>query len=190
MNKKQIISILAIVLVIIVALSVFFKFKSQSAVELKASLDKASYKTGETINLSVNLKNIGKTATCVSNMSIGSLRFVSLTRDGAQVENRSAPSYFITSFPMMLQNSLVSIDSEKSIDFTLKSELDDGLGKKILRIVELVDGRGVSTFYNVETPGDYKFELVYKYTGPASQDCAKVFKSDTNKAEVTFTITP
>jgi hypothetical protein len=190
MKQKQILIILAIGLVLAVAVFVLLRPRFQSTIELKASADKSSYKAGEQINLAINLKNTGKSATCVSDMSLGNIKFVSLTRNNANVESRSTPSYFITSFPLMLKNSLVTLGPGESFDIGLRSGFDDGLAKQALRTAELVNGRGISTFYNVATPGNYSLELAYQYTGPKSSDCPGVSRSETNKAVITFTITP
>lgn len=181
--------------VIILAIVAYFVLPKPAAdmdiqIQLTASSDKATYKTGEEINLTANLLNSGQYKVCVSDMSAGNIRFTSLSRDSQLVEMRSAPSYFITSLSEILKSNLVEISPGESLDITFASQADAGLGKQALKTTALDDGRGLSTFYDVETPGDYAVELVYEYAGPESSDCSLIFSGATNSATVNFKVTP
>lgn len=191
LNRKQL--VVASVAILVLAAAIFFvvfRSSSDAEVELGVSLDKPSYKTGEEINLALRLNNSGDAKTCISNMSTGSIRFLSLTRNGERVETRSAPSYFIASLTEILKASLVSINPGESLDITLRSEVDEGLGKWALKTTAPDNGRGTATFYDVETPGNYELEVMYEYSGGRSPECPSVFEGRTNIASAIFTVTP
>lgn len=193
MKAKQILIIIAVVVIGALLLLMFRSSSNESltaVVTLSATTDKTSYSMDEEINLNLNLSNIGGIETCVSDMGASSLRFISFTRNGEEVIQRSAPSYFITSYPEMLENSLSVLASGDEIDISLSSYLDAGLGAQALKTTALENGRGMSTFYNVSEPGNYELELVYEYSGPSADNCPNVFGGPSNSATVTFTVTP
>ena len=190
-SSKKLLLLLAIVLVIGALFFMMFRSgqETKSRISLEVSADKPTYTSGEEITLTAKLTNAGSGETCVSNMETASVRVSSLLRDGEEVATRSAVSYFITSFPKMLESSLVPLPSGESLELILESSRDQGLDAQALRTTALRDGRGVAMFYDVETPGSYKLELVYKYQGTASPECADVFEGETNTATVLFNIT-
>lgn len=191
LNQKQLLVALATVLVLVAA--IFFvvsRLSSNAKIGLNVSPDKPSYKTGEEIRFALRLNNSGDAKTCVSDMSAGNVRFVSLTRDGQKVETRSAPSYFIAPLPEMLKASLTPINPGESLDIMLQSMVDEGLGGQALQTTASDDGRGIATFYDVQKPGNYTLEVIYEYPGSKSPDCPSVFKGGTNTASASFTVTP
>ncbi len=189
-NPKHILILLA---VIIIAAGAFFVASNQSSannVNLNVSPDKSSYTKSEEITLTLQLTNDGEAETCVSDMSAGSIKFVSFTRNGEEVQTRSAASYFITSFPKMLEASLTTLPPGENLNTEIASSVDRGLGGQALKTTALDNDRGKATFYDVERPGDYEVELVYEYPGPSSSDCPDVFEGKTSPATATFTVTP
>jgi len=193
MKSKLIIIVIAVVVV-----GALFLLMSRSGLEeslttevtLNAASDKTSYSIDEEINLSLNLSNTGGIETCVSDIPAGSLRIVSLTRDGEDVGQRSASSYFITSYPKMLESSLKKLPSGEEMKSSLSSSLDAGLGARALKTTALENGRGMSTFYDVSGPGNYELELVYEYPGNSIDNCPNVFSGPSNSATITFAVTP
>ena len=132
---------------------------------LEASADKASYSAGEEITLSLNLTNLGTADVCISERSLGSIRFTSITRDGETLETRSATSYFITSFSEILKSNLTPVAAGDTMELSLMSSFDPGLGSQALSTTIPDDSSGIATFYNVEKPGTYALEMVYDYAG-------------------------
>lgn len=189
MKAKQIIIIIAVV-ILGALLLLMFRPSSDENLTLAATTDKTSYTAGEEINLNLNLSNTGGIETCVSDMGAWIVRFISFTRDGEEVVQRSASSYFITSYPEMLETSLNALASGDEINISLSSHLDAGLGAQALKITAPDNGRGMSTFYNVSEPGNYELELVYEYSGPSPDSCQNVFIGPSNSATVTFIVTP
>lgn len=191
-NMWQIVfgAIVAVLILAGIAYFVVSKPGPREKITLNVSSDKPTYTAGEKIYLTLQVRNAGEAETCVSDMIAGSsLRFTSFTRDGEPVDTRSAPSDFLISFPKILEASLEPIGAGESVDVTISSSLDPGLGVQALRTTALEDGSGMVTFYNVETPGEYALEMVYEYPGPSRPDCATVFKGSTNIATATFTVT-
>lgn len=176
-------------IVLILALFAVFHSSSPAKVALTVFPDQATYNVGEAINLTLRLSNVGDTPTCVSAMSAGSVRFASFTRNDAPTATRSAPSYFIESLPDMLAASLVPLGPGESLDISLTSDVDGGLGTHALRTTALDNGRGITTFYDVGTPGTYAIDAFYEYTGEASSACPNVFRGRTPNTRVTFTVT-
>ena len=102
---------------------------------------------------------------------------------------RSVPADYITAFPKLLEASLRPVGPGESLQITLSSENDPGLGARALSTTVLEDDTGIVTFYNVEEPGRYALELAYLYTGPEFPECDRVFKGPSNTVNVTFTVT-
>ena len=187
-NPKKLFIITAVVIVLVAVFFILERTKISPEVFLEASTDKMFYESGEEVVLSVSWTNSGSVDTCVSDMDAGSIRFISFTRDGEQVETRSAPSYFITSFIEMLEVSLKTVVPGESMDIVMVSRVDPGLGRQALRTTTLEDGRGIGMFYDVETPGDYNLELIYEYPGPPFAGCPSIFQGATNIVRATFTV--
>jgi len=189
MKNSKLFILLAVVLVL--AGAAFFMFsggKQKPMVSLEAFLDKTEYQAGEAIELTLHLNNTGGVDTCVSDIAAGSISFASITRDGEPVETRSVPANYIASFPKLLEASLETIGPGEDLHVTLPSENDPGLGARALATTALENDTGIVTFYNVEEPGEYALELVYRYVGPASSDCPSVFEGPSNTANVIFTV--
>lgn len=189
-KSKYIILILIAVFGVVVLFFVLGGSESSVAqnVTFEASADKVSYSAGEEITLSLNLTNSGTTDVCISERSLGSIRFMSITRDGATLETRSAPSYFITSFSEILKSNLTPVVAGDTMELFLKSSFDPGLGSQALSTTIPDDTSGIATFYNVEKPGTYVLEMVYDYAGESSSDCADILNAPSNTATVTFII--
>jgi|SRR3989344_1350874 len=188
MSQKQILYIVVAVLVLGAALFIFLGSK-QPEVSLKATLDKTEYLAGEQIELALSLNNTGEIATCVSDIAGGSISFTSITRDGGPVETRSVPADYLAPLPELLKVSLKPISPGEELLVVLSGENDPGLGARTLTTTALEDGTGIVTFYNVEKPGQYALELVYRYVGPDSSDCQSVFKGPSNAVNINFTVT-
>ena len=75
---------------------------SREEMTLTISSDKPTYRSDEAIHLLLRLSNTGEAAACVSDRGSGSIVFNSITRDGNQVEMRSVPAHYITSFSQLL----------------------------------------------------------------------------------------
>lgn len=190
-SQKKIWIVGSVILAVLVALIfIVFLTSSNAEVGLNVSLDKSSYKAGEEIILALHLDNTGDVRTCISNMGEANIKILSFTRNGQQVETRSAPSYFIAPLDEILGVSLVPINPGENLNISLRSAIDEGLGGQTLRTTALDEGRGLAMFYNVQVPGNYELEIVYKYPGPKSSECPDVFKGETNAASVKFTVTP
>jgi len=189
-NNKYIVLLLIAVLVVVV---LFFTSGSPGSsvaqnVIFEASADKASYIVGEEITLSLNLTNLGTADVCISERSLGSISFTSIERDGATLETRSAPSYFITSFSEILKSNLTPVAAGDTMELSLMSSFDPGLGSQALSTTIPDDTSGIATFYNIGEPGTYTLEIVYDYAGEPSSDCTDILKAPTNTAAVTFVI--
>ncbi len=188
-NQKVLWIALAVVLLAAI-LFIVFRSSASAKVGLTVTPDKPSYKAGDAISLTVRLHNAGTSETCVSDMSAGSVRFLSLMRDGQAVATRSAPAYFLAAFPDMMAASLLPLKPGEDLDLTLTSAKDEGLGKQALRTTAPDDSRGKATFYDVETPGTYELKVAYDYPGRASATCSNVFKGATDTVTLSFTVTP
>lgn len=186
-NSKYIVLLLIIVLGVVLLFTLGGSGSTQNVI-LEASADKASYSAGEEITLSLNLTNSGTADVCISERSLGSIRFTSITRDGATLETRSAPSYFITSFSEILKSNLTPVATGETMELSLTSSFDPGLGSQALSTTMPDGTSGIATFYNIEKPGTYALEMVYDYVGEPSSDCADILKAPSNTAAVTFVI--
>jgi len=145
--------------------------------------------SGIVIDTVMSLNNTGEIATCVSDIAGGSISFTSITRDGGPVETRSVPADYLAPLPELLKVSLKPISPGEELLVVLSGENDPGLGARTLTTTALEDGTGIVTFYNVEKPGQYALELVYRYVGPDSSDCQSVFKGPSNAVNINFTVT-
>ena len=157
-------------------------------VTLKASSDQESYNSGDEVSINIALTNSGEADICLSEGSIGNIKFTSYTRDGETLDTRSAPSYFITSFSEILKSRLMSVAPGDNLELSLTSTLDPGLGVEALSTTMPDDTSGNATFYNVEDPGSYVIDLVYEYVAGPSDNCQNIFNGATNTATVTFTV--
>lgn len=169
------------------ALFLFLK-RGSAAIALTASTDKASYSSGESINLKVHLANSGNRKTCVSDTALGNIKFLSVTRDGKSVETRTAPSFYITSLSEMMKAKLKSLAPGESTEIALSSSEDPGLHASAFYSTAAQGTYGLSTFYNVGAAGTYEMKIAYEYTGDASPDCSDVFKASINPVTVTFKV--
>lgn len=163
--------------------------KGSAALILTASTDKASYSSGDSINLVVRLTNSGTRETCVSDMVLGNIKFLSVTRNGKSVEMRTAPSYYITSLSEMMKAKLKRIAPGESTAVALSSSQDPGLDANAFYSTTPKGTYGMSTFYKVGAAGTYEMKIAYEYPGEPSHDCPDVFKKTIESATVTFTVT-
>ena len=161
---------------------------ARTDVVLEASASEDSYQSGEEVDLNINLTNRSETDICLSEGAIGNIKFTSFSKDGKEVETRSASSYFITSFSEILKSRLVSVAPGDNIDFNLASSFDPGLDAQALSTTMPEDTIGLDTFYNIEEPGQYEVDLVYEYVGEPSDECENILDGSTNVATVTFKV--
>ena len=176
--------------VIVVLLYLLLGRGTGGNITLAAETDKSSYEVGEAIELSLQLTNAGKSATCVGTASAGSVRINSLTRDGEAVATRTGDAHYITSLTDIITSKLRSVAPGKNAVIVLSSEEDPALGTNALYTTEVVDTTaGEVTFYDVGTPGSYELEVSYKYGGEKSESCEQVFTGSSNTAVVSFTVT-
>ncbi|KPJ85662.1 hypothetical protein AMJ57_02185 [Parcubacteria bacterium SG8_24] len=187
MNKKLITLIVLIVFVVVAAVIMSRPGEPEPNISLTAAAAQASFAPDESVVINLRLMNDGG-ETCVSDMASGAVQLVSVRKDGEDVATRTAPSYFITSFPKMLESSLVPLAQGGSLDITLASSYDEGLSTQTLRATVAEGTRGMTTFYDVGAPGTYELELMYAYPGPASPECDHVYDGS-NTATVSFEIT-
>lgn len=189
-NKNKIGVLVAVLVVVVLAILVMGgEKKNVHLVSLSASTDKPSYSSGDEVTLSVGLTNAGKESVCLSNTALGNIKFVSVTRDGAPVETRTAPSYFLTSLSEMMKSKLLALPPGEKMDIAIVSSEDPGLHARTLDAMTASGTAGVATFYNIALPGTYKVDVAYEYPGEASPSCADVFKGMTNTATVSFVVT-
>ena len=167
----------------------FLFLKGGAVVTLSASMDKASYSSGDTMNLAVSLANAGNRETCVSDTALGNIKFLSFTKDGKTVETRTAPSYYLTSLSEMMKAKLKKLAPGENTTMVLSSSQDPGLGANAFYATAVEGTYGMSTFYNVGAPGVYEMKVVYEYPGKSSPDCPNVFKGSIKPATITFTVT-
>lgn len=194
MNKKYIIILTVIILAAVGLYFVFGSKKEESKLELKqnvvlqASAGKEAYKSGETVDLKINLTNSGATSVCLSEGAIGNIKFLTATVNGNSVETRTASSAFLTSFSEILKSRLVSVAPGASMEFNLAGEYDPGLGVQALGTTMPDGTAGIATFYNVEKPGQYEIQLAYEYVAGSSEKCKDILTGKTNVATVLFKV--
>jgi len=157
-------------------------------VNLEAHASQDSYNSGDPVSLNIKLTNSGESNVCLSEGATGNIKFTSFKKDGEDVETRPALSEFLASFSEILQSNLKSVAPGESMELSLSSELDPGLGKQALSMTTLDDMSGVVTFYNVAEQGSYEAKLVYEYTAGPSDDCKDTLLNKTNEATVTFEV--
>jgi len=188
MNTKVVIGAVAVLAIV---LALFLFNKPQAVVSLEAAPDKAEYQRGEEIRIDVRLNNTGKTASCVSDVAGGTMVFESITRDGEQVATRSVPAHYLEALPILLENGLEPLAVGETLEVTLVSENDPGIGARALSTTALEDDTGIVTFYDVAVPGEYAIDLAYAYPGPrSSSGCKSVFKGPSSAVRVSFTVLP
>lgn len=182
-----VISIIAVISITLIFISSSISNKGQD-VALEVSTSEDLYKSGEEVDLSISLTNGGEADGCLSEGADGNIKFTSFSRDGKDVETRSASSYFVISFSEILKTQLVSVAPGDNIDFNLVSSFDPGLNSQALSTTMPDDTTGLATFYNIEEPGQYKIDLVYEYVGEPSDECENIFDGPTNVATVKFKV--
>ncbi len=185
---KHLLIIAAALAVAAVAYFIFMK-EGGGSITLAASTDKASYAVGEKVNLTLNLANSGKAATCISRKPQGTVQFLSVMRDGAPVASRSTRSYYITALPELIKFELAEVAAGGRMDIALASAEDPGLGAAALSTTVVDGSAGKTTFYDIGTPGAYEIDVAYQYTSGPSEKCPNTFKGSTNTAKVSFTVT-
>jgi len=187
MSKKYFPVVL--VLIIIVVALVVFAGRSGGNVSLEARTDKDSYAPGEPITLTLTLTNTGTDAVCLSETPDGGVQLTSVTVDGADVRERKTEASYITSLSDIIASKLRSIAPGETMEITLTSEIDAGLGSEAFYHTELDDISGILEFYDVGAPGIYRIEVSYDYQGKESDTCPDILKGSTNTATVSFTVT-
>lgn len=176
-------------IVLLGAAPFLFTGKKSAAITLTASTDKASYSSGESVNLTMHLANSGNKEACVSDTALGNITFLSVTRDGKSVETRTAPSYYLTSLSEMMKAKLKKLAPGENTELMLSSSQDPGLNAAAFYSTALKGTYGLSTFYNVGAAGTYELKIAYAYPGEASPDCPDVFKGPIEPVTITFTVT-
>lgn len=166
-----------------------FKAGGATNVTLAVAAAKESYAAGEPIMLTLTLTNAGDAGVCLSNTTAGTVALTSVTKDGAPVTTRTAPSYFLAPLGDMMQSALTEVAPGDTMTLSLTSSEDPGLGAAALSASALDDTRAMTTFYDVSAPGAYSVEVTYAYPGEPSAECAEVLKSATAPATATFTVT-
>jgi len=159
-----------------------------SDVVLKASTSEDLYKSGEEVQLNISLTNGGEADVCLCEIAYGNIKFTSFSRDGKDVETRSASTYFVISFSEILKVRLASVAPGDNMALNLVSSFDPGLNSQALDTTMPDDTIGLVTFYNIEEPGLYKIDLVYEYVGEPSDECENIFDGPTNVATVKFKV--
>lgn len=189
MNKNVLIAVI-VVIAGVIGLTLVFGGGSKSiqSVALGASVEQESYKSGDTVNISVTLKNSGEGDVCLSEGALGNIKFTSFTRDGQNVETRLSESDFLTSFSEILKSRLMSVAPGGEMTFGLSSEFDPGLGAEALGATMPDGTSGLVTFYNVHKPGSYEIGLVYEYAGKPSDKCKDILSGPTNEVTVRFIV--
>lgn len=157
---------------------------------LSTVIDKSSYRAGETISVTLELNNNGNSPICLSETPLGTISFVTLTRDGSPVPTRQAPSSFITSLTEMVKSKLVAVASNSSIKILLTSSYDPGLDSEILYTTAMDGTSGITTFYDIGKPGDYALEMAYHYQAGATEKCIPVYEKIMTTETIYFTVTP
>lgn len=190
-HKKMVLVILTLVLVV----GLFFWFAKEDTeinhtVSLFASTDKATYALGESIKLTLKLTNDGTSPVCLSETPLGNISFQSVTRDGAPVETRTAPSSFLTSLTEMVKSKLTEVAPGAHVEILMENSYDPGLDSETLYTTTLDETSGITTFYNIGKPGAYEISIAYKYQAGVSQKCAPVYDGLSTSSIVSFTITP
>lgn len=191
MLERGPIKIYIIVAAVVILLgTAFFLFlgKGSAAVTISASTDKKSYSSGDAINLMVRLANSGNKETCVSDTALGSIKLLSVTKDGKAVKTRTAPSYYITSLSEMMKSKLKRLSPGENTEITLSSSQDPGLGANAFYSTASKGTYGISTFYNVEAAGVYEMKIAYEYPGEPSPDCSDVFRGPIEPVTATFAV--
>ncbi len=157
-------------------------------VSLIASTDKTTYAIGEPVSITMKITNDGISSVCLSETPLGNITFQSVTRDGSPVGTRIAPSYFLTSLTEMVKSKLTDVAPNTSVEIFFTSSYDPGLSSDALYTTALDETSGITTFYDIGKPGEYKIDAVYEYQGPSSDRCSTVFENKTNSVTVSFTV--
>ncbi|MDX1535807.1 MAG: methane monooxygenase/ammonia monooxygenase subunit B [Candidatus Spechtbacterales bacterium] len=183
------ITILIIAFLSMGVVSLFFvSFESEQNVIVEASSHKDSYSVGENIKIDITLTNLGDDSVCLSQNAQGNIKFLSFTRDGEVVEQRTVHSEFLEALSELVKADLEEVAPGDNMTIDIKSSNDPGLGSETLHTSQVDGIAATTTFYSIEEPGNYEVIVAYEYPGEPSDTCPNVFEGETNTAIVEFMV--
>lgn len=149
-----------------------------------------AYAAGATVRLRLTLENAGAEAIALSPIVDGTIRVVSLRRDGVDVATRETLIDFEDDLASILEFGLKTVAPGERADFDWISFNDRLLhGQTLQTVAFLPEDDHKATLYDIGAAGRYELVAVYSYPGPKGPT-GNTFSGTTNEATVRFIITP
>jgi hypothetical protein len=136
---------------------------ASGGIDMRLAPSKAEYRRGETITLSITLKNNQARSCHLSRVAPGAVTILSLTRDGAPVTPVLTTGSYIDGFAGLLTANLVPLAPGSSLAVPLASEPDPATGNRAALEASSLDANDQASlvFWPVDQVGHYTLTASY-----------------------------
>ena len=158
------------------------------SVTLSAAAAKAVFATGETIAISLTLRNNGNNQILISAVPMGTITVTAFQRNGKNVPGRRTEINLDDELGATLIASLKPLTKNQSVTTDWSSVTDPKLTGQALRMVQYIPGGPpIATLYPANVPGIYRVSIVYRFPAVPGTP-SSVFSGNTNVAHIQFQI--
>lgn len=157
---------------------------ADGAITLAGSPERPAFRPGEPVRLAFTVTNASQTTCGLATTPVGTMRMVSLRRDGEEVTPLLGNSYYADGIAGAIAASMTATDPGSSVTVRVSS-IPDGERELLRSVTPTGYGDGLDTLWPVNGPGRYELTVAYA-VAPSEAEVARCTGSAATA--VTFTV--